>query len=447
MYRKFYQVLSEWNRRKKRKPLLVIGARQVGKTYLIEQFCKDTYEDYFTINLERQQEYISAFDGDLSPETILRNLEQLSGRRIDAHCTIFIDEIQQSERAITALKYFCEAPVDYRIIGAGSLLGVKLSRFEASFPVGKVQLCNMYPMDFEEFLIASEEEPLRDGILEAYRTNQTPVEGIHEKALRLYRDYLYIGGMPEMVSGYRENDCKTSGVDDALYDALQTAYLADMTRYTRSPAEGVKITEVYQSVPRQLARENPKFKYKEIRPYANKRDFSSSVDWLIASGLVIAVDKVDLPQPPLQGYADSGSRKLYLSDTGILCHIAGLKLRDMLPESHNIYKGAVTENYVVQQLNANGHRLYYYKPSESMEIDLVLDTEDGIIPVEIKSGRHKRSTSLRNYREKYRPPYAIRISELNFGEADGLRSLPLYAVWCIGKCLEAQTKAYKKENE
>lgn len=433
MYRKFYQTLLEWDHNKKRKPLLVIGARQVGKTYLIEQFCKDTYEDCFTINLERQKEYISAFEGDLSPETILRNLEQLSGRRIDERCTIFIDEIQQSERAITSLKYFCEAPEDYRIIGAGSLLGVKLSRFEASFPVGKVQLCYMHPMDFEEFLIACEEEPLRDGILEACKTSRALVQGVHEKALRLYRDYIFIGGMPEMVSAYKENDGRISAVDDTLYDALQTAYLADMTRYTRSPAEGVKITDVYQSVPRQLARENPKFKYKEIRPYANKRDFSSSVDWLIASGLVISVGKVDLPKPPLQGYADSGSCKLYLSDIGILRHTTGLKMRDMLPETHNIYKGAVTENYVVQQLSASGYRLYYYKPSASMEIDLVLDTEDGIIPIEIKSGRHKRSTSLKNYCEKYRPPYAIRISELNFGEAGGLRSLPLYAAWCIGE--------------
>ena len=413
--------------------MLVVGARQVGKTYLIEQFCRETYKDYLTINLEKQKEYISVFEGNLDAETILRNIEQLAGRRITEDCTIFIDEIQQSERAVTSLKYFCEAKKEYRIIGAGSLLGVKIARFENSFPVGKVQISHMYPLDFEEFLLACGEEPLRDGIAAAFLSRQALPQGVHEKALRLYHDYLFVGGMPEMAAEYIEQNKNTTEMDDTLYDNLQTAYLADMTRYTQSPAEGVKITEVYASVPRQLAKENPKFKYKEIRQYANKRDFAGALDWLAASGLVYAVCKLTLPQPPLKGYMDADSRKIYLSDVGILRHAAGLKMRDMQTDTHNIYKGAVTENYVVQQLVSSDRELYYYKPSESMEIDLILDLEDGIVPVEIKSGRNKRSTSLKNYREKNNPPYALRLSELNFGETDGLRAVPLYAAWCIGR--------------
>ena len=431
MYRKFYENLLQWERDGAKKPLLVIGARQVGKTYLIENYFKEQYDDYLSINLERQKEYISAFEGDLTPKSILRNLEQLAGRRIDESCPIFIDEIQQSERAITALKYFCEAKEHYRVVGAGSLLGVKLARFETSFPVGKVQICGLFPMDFGEFLLACGEEPLLEGIREAYRTRKAMPDGIHEKALRLFRDYLFVGGMPEIVENYITNERNVSAVSAALFDDLETAYLADMAKYTHSPAEGVKITEVYRSVPRQLARENPKFKYKDIRPYANKRDFASSVDWLVASGLVYSVNKLILPQTPLKGYEDTDSRKLYMSDVGILTHTAGVKMKELLPDAHNIYKGAITENYVAQQFAANGEKLYFFKPSESMEIDFVLDTEDGVVPVEVKSGRNKRSTSLKNYREKYTPSYAIRISELNFGETDGLRSVPLYAVGCI----------------
>ena len=429
MFRNFYEKLSEWDASENRKPLLVTGARQVGKTWIIKEFLEKTYGDYIYLNLERREDVCSIFDSTLEPSSIIKYLEQLLDRKIDDDTPVFIDEIQKSERAITSLKYFCESENRRRVIGAGSLLGVKLERFESSFPVGKVDIKTLYPMDFEEFLIACGEEALRDGIRDACDKMRALPSGIHEKALRIYHDYLMIGGMPEAVADYLQHEKNIILFDRSIHENLRLAYLADMTKYTISAAEGVKITEIYQSIPRQLAKENPKFKYNEVRPRANKRDFSAPLDWLIASGLVIAVKKLDAPFSPLKGYESDSGEKIYLSDAGLLSNMCGLKYRDLLPDENNIYKGAVIENYVAEEFRARGRNLNYFKPSDSMEIDLVYDDGNSIVPVEIKSGRHKRSTSLKNYMEKYKPAYALRVSERNFGEMDGVRSIPLYALW------------------
>ncbi len=432
MFRNFYEKLKEWDASENRKPLLVMGARQVGKTWIIKEFCEEKYGDYIYLNLERREDVSSIFDSTLEPSEIIKYLEQLLDRKIGDDTPLFIDEIQKSERAITSLKYFCESDNGRRVIGAGSLLGVKLARFESSFPVGKVDIKTLYPMDFEEFLIACGEEVLLHGIREACDKMKALPAGIHEKALRIYHDYLMIGGMPEAVADYLRHEKNVILFNNSIHENLRLAYLADMTKYTTSAAEGVKITEIYQSIPRQLAKENPKFKYNEVRPRANKRDFSAPLDWLIASGLVIAVKKLDTPLSPLKAYESESSEKIYLSDAGLLGNMCGLKYRDLLPDANNIYKGAVIENYVVEEFKARGRNLNYFKPSDSMEIDLVYDDGSDIVPVEIKSGRHKRSTSLKNYIDKYKPAYAIRISERNFGEMDGVRSLPLYALWCMG---------------
>ncbi len=430
MYRNFKETLRQWEADDAKKPLLVVGARQTGKTYIIEEFLKETYPDSFCINLERQNEYISIFEGDLTPQVLIKNMEQLAGRRIGPGTPIFIDEIQQSERAVTALKYFCEDPEPYRVIGAGSLLGVKLARFQSSFPVGKVMIRYMYPMTFFEFLQAYGEELLMEGIREHYKKRTPMPASIHAKALRLYNEYLLTGGMPEAIHNHIERGLDPAR-DRKFFEDLITAYFADMTRYTLSPAEGVKIMETYNSIPRQLSKENPKFKYKDIRPYANKRDFSSSLDWLKTSGMVYKVNRLDEVMLPLKAYISLSGEKVYLSDVGILSYLTGLKLHDLSADVPNIYKGAVTENYVVQQLISCGCDIFYYKPSESMEIDIITEINGKIIPIEIKSGRHKRSVSLKNYREKYKPEQAIRLSENNFGYDDGLFSVPLYAAVCI----------------
>ena len=431
MYRKFLNELEKWEENSVQEPLLVIGARQVGKTWIIKHFCENRYEDYVYINLEERSDLISIFEDSLSPDTIVRNLSIMIGRTIDHNTPIFIDEIQQSEKAITSLKYFCESDKNYRIIGAGSLLGVKIKRFQSSFPVGKVRIENMYPMDFEEFLLASGEIMLRDAIIEAYRNMKQLPEGIHNKALSLYHDYLLIGGMPQMVKEYLNREKDVLKVDREILSYIRLAYLADMSKYVNSATESTKINAVYESIPRQLARDNPKFKYKEIRSNAIKRDFYGPIEWLTSSDMIIRLNKLDSPMAPLKAYENSDSFKIYLSDVGLLCSICHLNYKDLLADVSNIYKGAVIENYVLGQIKSKYEDVYYYKPAENMEIDLIVEIDEEIIPIEIKSGRHKRSTSLNNYRSKFSPEYVIRISENNFGFVDGIKSVPLYAVFCI----------------
>ena len=432
MRRLIYEELKRWEECNTKEPLLVTGARQVGKTWIIQEFCKDTYADYVYINLESQSDLISIFEQSLDPGDIIRSLEIYLNREIDpARCAIVIDEIQQCERAITSLKYFCEAQENYRVIGAGSLLGVKINRFASSFPVGKVKILQMFPMGFDEFLDACGQERLRAAILNSFRTMKPLPDAIHEKAMGCYRDYLYIGGMPRAVMDYIAHDCSVTRFDRSIHRDILTAYTADMTKYTSGPAEGVKITQLYESVPRQLAKENPKFMYSDIRQYANKRDFSSSLDWLLAAGLVLKCDQVSLPQTPLHAYTQQSMFKIYLSDVGLLSTSVSFPYSALLPESNNIFKGAVTENYVLESLSIGGRKGYYYKPSQSLEIDFLLDLDGEIIPVEVKSGRHKRSTSLKRYLEMHHPTKALRISEHNFGVDGELYSVPLYAVFCL----------------
>ena len=431
MFRKFYDVLANWKAQDTKEPLLVTGARQVGKTWLIDRFCRDQFSDYAYFNFESSPDLESVFSGSLEPDHLLRQLSILAGRRLTPETIVFFDEIQRCERAITALKYFCEAISHYHIIGAGSLLGVKLNRFASSFPVGKVQILQMHPMDFEEFLTAAGQELLLEEIRNAYASMTSLPDALHQKALQYYRDYLYVGGMPQCVLSYISNDNNVLQFNRNLQEYITLAYTADMSKYTYGSAEGPKITAVYQSVPRQLARENPKFKYNSIRPYANKRDFTLPLDWLLAAGMIHKVTKTELPMAPLKAYAEDSSFKIYLSDTGLLTFLSGLEYRDLLPSADSIFKGAVTENYVVQTLIPSFRDLYYFKPDPGMEIDLLINTKDGIVPIEIKSGRNKRSLSLKNYAGKYNPAKMIRISENNFGVSGNLISVPLYAAFCI----------------
>ncbi len=431
--RKINQAMKRWEARQIQEPLMLTGVRQAGKTYSLRQFCQETYTDVFYLNLEEQPSFQSAFEGDLTPRTVLQNLSILAGRKITPETAIILDEIQVCERAITSLKYFCEAPENYRVMAAGSLLGVKLRRFQSSFPVGKVHMLAMGPMDFEEFLLACGESMLRDSIAEAY-TSMTPLpSGIHDKALHLYRDYLLVGGMPKAVQGYLDAGRDISAFEDDVHRSLLTAYLADMTKYVQSAYEAEKIAQVYQSIPRQLAKENPKFKYNMVRATANRRDYDAPIDWLTASGMLLMVKALEAPLAPLKSQAKERTFKLYLSDVGMLSTLCGMRARDLLPDQDNICKGALVENYIVQQFAQSRPEQYYFRPSDSIEIDLMDDRPEGIVPIEIKSGRHKRSRSLQNYIDRYHPKYAIRFSQLNFGKTDHLFSVPLYAAYLAAR--------------
>jgi len=431
LYRKILRTLERWEDQSIPEPLMLIGVRQVGKTWIIRKFVEERYTDVFYVNLEEQPSFQSAFEGDLSPAIILRNLSILAERKLTAKTTIVLDEVQVCERAVTALKYFCEAKENYRVIVAGSLLGVRINRFSSSFPVGKVHIVRMYPMDFEEFLLACGEDLLLDSIRQSFHSVVPLPAAIHEKALRLCYDYMLVGGMPRAVSNYVEHGKDISVFTRDIHQNLLLSYIADMTKYVSSPYETEKIKEVYYSIPRQLAKENPKFKYNIVRANANKRDFHAPIDWLKSAGMILQVNALECPLSPLKGYEKDNIYKLYLSDVGLLSALCGIRPRDLLPEQANIYKGPMVENYVMQEFAAHRERLYYFKPSEAMEIDLIDDLWDDIIPIEVKSGRHKRSRSLQNYIEQYHPRQAVRISALNIGRSEQIFSVPLYMLFCL----------------
>lgn len=432
MERKFLKELKDWKNRNIKEPLMIVGARQIGKTYIINEFCKKNYEKYLYLNFEDIAKLSSVFENTLEPKEIIHQIEILIGEKIDIEKTvIFFDEIQICERAITSLKYFCEAKENYRIITAGSLLGVKLHRFESSFPVGKVRILNMYPMDFEEFLWAIGEEELSKEIRNCY-TNRKPMADIlHEKAIRYYQDYLYVGGMPQAVLNYIEHEKNSLLIERVIHNSIITAYIADMRKYTTSGAETIKINEIYDSIPKQLAKENTKFKYNIVKPTANKRDYELPLDWLVASSLIYKANKLERPETPLLIFIDNTNFKIYLNDVGLLSTLANVSYQDLQLNQNSIFKGALTENYVAQELKAKQIDLIYYKPTQTMEIDFIISKESQVIPIEIKAGEHIKSRSMSNYILKYKPPYAIRISARNFGFSNNIYSIPLYAVFCI----------------
>ena len=431
MFRKIKGKLQDWEKNKISEPLLVMGARQIGKTYIIQEFCRETYEDYIYLNFENEPDLESVFEGSLKPKEILEQISILVGRKIDEHTAIFFDEVQRCEKVITSLKYFCEDPLNYRVIAAGSLLGVKLNRFEGSFPVGKVTMINMHPMDFEEFLLGIGEETLVKAIRKSYQMLTPFSNAVRNKAMALYRDYLLVGGMPACVNEYVRANRSVLEFNRDIQRNILLAYQADMGKYTTGAAESVKIIESFESIPRQLSRENPKFKYSEVRGGANKRDFYSSIDWLRASGIVIKVDSLELPAMPLNAYRDNNNFRIYLSDVGLLSALAGVSYRNVQAGDKNIFKGILTENYVIQSLVAGGKTPYYYYPNVTMEIDAVIEMDGLVTPIEVKSGRNKRSTSLKNFNDKFTPKQMIRITENNFGKKDNLLSIPLYAVFCV----------------
>lgn len=432
MKRKFLEKLLYWKENEIKTPLLITGARQVGKTYIITEFCKENFENYVYLNFEKNNELSSIFEKTMEPKEIIKYLEATIGKSIDIEKDIlFFDEIQVSEKAITSLKYFCEAKEEYKIICAGSLLGVKINRFETSFPVGKVRILEMYPMNFEEFLWAIGEEKLAEIIGESFSKKEAMVEILHNKAIKYYQDYLLVGGMPQAVLNYIKNDKDVMKFDKEIHNSIIMSYIADMRKYTISAAETIKINEIYESVPRQLAKENTKFKYNIIKQNANKRDYELPLDWLSSAGLVYKAIKVEKSQSPLKAYIEQSNFKIYLNDVGLLSTLSDVNYSDILISEDNIFKGAITENYVAQMFKTNGKELYYFKPNQNMEIDFIMNIDNKIVPIEVKAGTHVRSRSLSNYIEKYNAEYGIRISNRNFGINNKVISIPLYAIYLL----------------
>ena len=431
MYRKIEEVLKKWKNDYKM-PLMLVGARQTGKTYILEKFCKNNFDNYVYINLDKEEDIAEIFENTIEPDTIVEKIEIIKNIVINPEDTIiFFDEIQVSERAITSLKYFCESEKPYKIVCAGSLLGVKINRFKSSFPVGKVTIKYLYPMLFEEYLIALGEEKLLNEIKIHYDSNESLMNPIHEKALDLYKKYLVLGGMPALINNFIENDCNISHVNFELQEQIITSYLADMNKYTEN-SEGIKNNQIYNSIPKELARENNIFKYSIVDKDARKIRYESSLDWLLASNMILKCDLAEKNESPLKAFASLDKFKLYLSDVGLLRSLSNLDYSEILLDKNEMFRGVLTENYIACELYPKSKELFYYN-FDRYEIDFLLKLDGDIIPVEVKSGRRTNSKSLNEYIKKYNPKYSIRISSKNFGFEDNIKSVPLYAVFCINK--------------
>lgn len=430
MKRKVMKWLIDWKNSSNRKPLILQGARQVGKTYSALYFGKQYYDSVVYFNFENNSELIKIFERDLEPERIIRELSINSGKSIFKEKTlIFFDEIQACERALTSLKYFNENANEYHIIAAGSLLGVAVNRDQYSFPVGKVDLKTLYPLDFEEFLMAVNEEKLIELIKESFEKD---IElSMHNKAMDLYKTYLVVGGMPAAVKEYI--DKKDFDFVLATQKSINDSYVADMAKYA-TPHETTRIMATFNSIPAQLAKENKKFQYKVIKSGARAHEYETPVEWLRASGVILKCTKCNEGKLPLAAYSDFNSFKVYITDTGLLCSKFGIPANAVLSDSiaFNDFKGALTENYVCFSLNANGYTPYYWESKGNAEVDFLIQDKDGyIIPIEVKAAEHVRAKSLQQYIKKYQPKYAIRVSGKNFGFENGIKSIPLYATFLI----------------
>ena len=431
MYRKIMRFLESWKESEHRKPLILQGARQVGKTYSILEFGRTHYENLAYFNFETNPKLNETFDEDISPDYLIPILSRISGQTIVKEKTLIVfDEVQLCERALTSLKYFCEDAPDYHIIVAGSLLGVAVNRSTFSFPVGKVDMKTMYPMDMEEFMIAMGEEALVEQIRTCFDTNTQMPSALHDAAMKLYRQYLVTGGMPECVLQFTQTQNYIL-VRNTQATILES-YLNDMSKYnTLNEIKKTRLT--YDSITVQLSKKNTRFQYKLIKKGGRAAEFENAIEWLCLSGIVSQVHRVEQIKKPLENYRDIDAFKIYVSDLGLLCAKKDLLADDILYMTDELddFKGGMTENYVNVQLTINGYKTYYWESERGAEIDFVIQREGKLIPIEVKSADNTRAKSLKIYMETYKPEYAIKLSTKNFGFIDSKKIVPLYAAFCI----------------
>ncbi len=433
MKRKIYNQLIEWKNNKINKPLLILGVRQCGKTYIINGFCQNEYKNYLKINLLERNDVVNLYKENINSEEKYKRLKAMINFDFDKENSIlFIDEIQESEELISELKYFCEEHNNVRIICAGSLLGVKLKRLTKSFPVGKVYIKNMYPMDFEEYLIANDENFLIESIKECF-VNNKPMLSLHTKALKYYNSYLLTGGMPESVLNLININGDYIKYDKNIISNIIESYFDDMKKYIQTQTEALRIRALYESLPSQLSNSSHKFQYSKLNTGAKSRDYELPLDWLLSANMVQKVNCVKTIEKPLKGFEDNDTFKLFLSDIGILNNLLNISINDILNDNLKIYKGVITENYVANQLLANEIPLFYWKNKQNVEVDFLIETKDGIIPIEVKSSDNTQSKSLKIYNTLFDPPYAIRMSTKDFGynSETKIKSVPLYATFLI----------------
>lgn len=431
MYRKITSFLETWKESRHRKPLILQGARQVGKTYSLLEFGRKYYENVAYFNFETNPKLNKVFEENISPEYLIPILSHMASQTIVREKTLLVlDEVQLCERALTSLKYFCEEAPEYHVIVAGSLLGVAVNREEFSFPVGKVDMKTLYPMDMEEFMLAMGERDLVAQIWQCFDTDMPLPSALHDAAMKLYRQYLVVGGMPECVMQFAQT--KDYTLIRYTQDTILASYLNDMSKYNN--LNEIKKTRLaYDNITVQLSKRNTRFQYKLIKKGGRASEFENAIEWLCLSGIVSRVYKVAQVKKPLEDYRDMDAFKIYISDMGLLCAKKDLTANDILymVEEINDFKGGMAENYVNIQLTINGYHTFYWESERGAEIDFVIQRSGRPIPVEVKSADNTRAKSLKVYMETYKPDYAIKLSAKNFGFEDGKKTVPLYAAFCI----------------
>ncbi len=435
MKRDIEAALREWKASPRRLPLILQGARQVGKTYSLKQFAAAEYENAAYFNFDENPAFDSLFQGDLDPKRILPMLSLAAGSTIRPGSTlIFFDEIQESNRALNSLKYFAEQAPEYHIVAAGSLLGVKLSG-PGSFPVGKVCFLSMYPMTFYEFLSALGEEDLRQFVQRKSDLSAIP-DLFHARLVDFLKQYMITGGMPACVAAFVET--RSGAESRRVQRALLDSYVLDFAKHVPG-VEIPKVTAIWKSLPAQLARENKKFLYRLVREGARARSYEDALQWLEDSGLVHRVRQVTAARIPLSSYALTKAFKTYLLDVGLLGALAGLQ-PEVLIEGSRLFTeflGAFTENYVSQELRSLfGAPLHYWSSDGEAEIDFLLEGASGVVPLEVKAGTTLRSNSLRSFAEKTGASRLARTSLKNFDSSGNMVNVPLYAVSNVQRLLQ-----------
>ncbi len=430
MYRMAMENLLAWKQSRRRKPLIIEGARQVGKTWLMKEFGRQAYGDTVYINFDSNARMAELFASDLDTKRLVLGLELYAGRKIDPENALLIfDEVQEVPRALAALKYFCEDAPQYHIVCAGSLLGIALHR-GTSFPVGKVDFLKLYPLSFQEFLMAIEKKQFSELLDQQDFSMITSFRETYADALK---QYYFVGGMPEAVESFAEN--QDFNEVRQIQKRILAAYEQDFSKH--APNEVVpRLRMLWNSIPAQLAKENKKFIYGLVREGARAKDYETALLWLSDCGLVHRVSRVNAPGIPLRAYEDMKAFKLFVLDVGLLGCMTGLHQRTLLDGNALFaeFKGALTEQYVCQQLKtlADLELCYYTNDRGSCEVDFVVDTGGRVMPLEVKAETNLRAKSLKTYREKFSPELAIRTSMADYRKEDGLVNLPLYAIGQIG---------------
>ncbi|MBR0495023.1 MAG: ATP-binding protein [Treponema sp.] len=428
MYRKAFVKLAEWKASSRRKPLILKGARQVGKTWLMKEFGRQNYEKNFYFSFEKDAELAKIFATNKDPYRIVSLLGAIKNDKIEKekHLIIF-DEIQECPDALNSLKYFCEDANEYHVVAAGSLLGTLLAE-PMSYPVGKVNLLDVYPMDFEEFLGAVNPPLLK------YLEETPPHEIIsiqHTKLIEQYHDYLIVGGLPECVASWAEE--QNSGTVLQIQKELLSLYENDIAKHNKKIDAG-RILLVFKSLVTQLSKENEKFIYGCVKQGARAREFEVAIEWLVSAGLVLRIYDVKKSEHPLKAFEDFSSFKLFFFDVGLAKCAAQVENKQIVLDSDFQFKGALTENYCLQQFHANlENDIHYYSPAQNYEVDFLLQNEMQIIPVECKSGGNVTSASFKRYRREQQPELAIRLSQLEYKEQEDMINVPLYLADRINK--------------